>query len=70
MASGDRGVIAMEIWQTIQVLKRQGRGKKSIARELRISRTTVKRYWDQNSPPAYKREPQEKMLDPYAPKIK
>jgi transposase len=60
----------MEIWQTIQVLKRQGRGKKSIARELRISRTTVKRYWDQNSPPAYKREPQEKMLDPYAPQIK
>lgn len=60
----------MDVWHAIQVLKRLGKGKKTIARELRISKTTVKRYWDQNTPPAYTRDPQEKMLDPYAPQIK
>ena len=60
----------MDIWHAIQVLKRLGKGKKTIARGLRISKTTVKRYWDQNTPPAYTRDPQEKMLDPYAPQIK
>jgi len=59
----------MDVWHAIQVLKRLGKGKKTIARELRISKTTVKRYWDQNTPPAYTRGPQEKMLDPYAPQI-
>ncbi len=42
----------MDVWHAIQVLKRLGKGKKTIARELRISKTTVKRYWDQNTPPA------------------
>ena len=59
----------MDVWHAIQVLKRQGKGKKTIARELKISKTTVKRYWDQNTPPAYIRGPQEKMLDSYAPQI-
>jgi transposase len=68
-ASGDRGVIQMDVWHAIQVLKRLGKGKKTIARELKISKTTVKRYWDRNIPPAYIRGPQEKMLDPYASQI-
>jgi hypothetical protein len=68
-ASGDRGVIQMDVCHAIQVLKRLGKGKKTIARGLRISKTTVKRYWDRNIPPAYIRGPQEKMLDPYAPQI-
>ncbi len=60
----------MDVWHAIQVLKRLGKGKKTIARELRISKTTVKRYWDQKTPPTYTRGPQEKMLDPYGPQIK
>ena len=59
----------MDVWHAIQVLKRLGKGKKTIARELKISKTTVKRYWDRNIPPAYIRGPQEKMLDHYASQI-
>lgn len=60
----------MEEWHAIQVLKRQGHGKKTIARQLGISKNTVKRHWNCKSPPAYQRAASEKMLDPFAPQIK
>lgn len=60
----------MEEWHAIQVLKRQGHGKKAVARQLGISRNTVKRHWDCQGPPAYRRALQEKMLDAYTPQIK
>ena len=50
----------MDAWYAIQVWKRLGKGKKIIGRELMISKTTVKRYWDQKTPPAYTRGSQEK----------
>jgi transposase len=60
----------MKEWHAIQVLKRQGVKKKAIARQLGISKNTVKRYWKRQSPPAYQRAEAEKMLDPYATQIK
>lgn len=60
----------MEEWHAIQVLKRQGHGKKAVARQLKISRNTVKRYWDSPTPPSYQRAVSVKRLDPYAPQIK
>ena len=45
----------MEVWHTIQVLKRQGLKKRAIARQLGISRNTVKRYWHSQAPPKYPR---------------
>jgi len=60
----------MEEWHAIQVLKRQGHGKKAVARQLGISRNTVKRHWDCLAPPSYQRAPQEKLLDVYMAQIK
>jgi transposase len=62
-------VISVEEWHAIQVLKRQGHGKKAVAKQLGISRNTVKRYWDCSMPPAYSRTPQEKLLDAYVPQL-
>ncbi|MBW1987478.1 MAG: IS21 family transposase, partial [Deltaproteobacteria bacterium] len=45
----------MEVWHTIQVFQRQGRSMRSMARELGISRNTIKRYWDNQIPPRYVR---------------
>lgn len=60
----------MEEWHAIQVLKRQGHGKKAVARQLGIARNTVKRHWDCQGPPAYQRSLQKKLLDAYTPQIK
>ena len=54
----------------IQVLKRQGHGKKAISRQLCNSKNTVKRCWHRQALPAYRRTAPEKMLDPYPPEIK
>lgn len=48
-------MISADVWKQIKEMKRQGKGKKTIARELGISRNTVRRYWDSESPPKYKR---------------
>ncbi len=63
-------MIFLEEWHAIQVLKRLGHGKKAIARQLGISRNTVKRHWHCNSPPAYQRARSEKILDPFAAQTK
>jgi transposase len=65
-----RRVISVEEWHAIQVLKRQGHGKKAVARQLKISRNTVKRYWDSQAPPSYQRPAPVKMLDPYVPQVR
>ena len=59
----------MEVWHDIQALKRQGLKKKAIARELKISKNTVKRYWHSRSLPKYQRQAAEKKLDPFARQI-
>ena len=59
----------MEVWHDIQVLKRQGLKKKAIARKLKISKNTVKRYWHRLVPPKYQRQAVAKRLDPFSPQI-
>lgn len=63
---GGRKVISMEVWHTIQVLKKQGKSRKAIARDLGISKNTVKRYWRLNDAPHYSRKPAGRELDRFA----
>ena len=51
------GMIEMEAWTTIRYLHAQGKGKKTIARELGISRNTVRRALGRGGPPRYERSP-------------
>lgn len=39
-------MIDLEMYAEIQSLKRKGYGKRKVAREKNISRTTVTKYWD------------------------
>ena len=50
-------MISVEAWTTIRYLKAQGIGTRSIARELGISRNTVRRAICSDSPPKYQRLP-------------
>lgn len=65
-ASEVRRLISVEVWHDIQVLKRQGLKKKAIARKLKISKNTVKRYWHRLVPPKYQRQAAAKGLDPFS----
>ena len=59
-------MISQEEHMEIQILKRQGYRKKEIARELGISKNTVKKYLQREEPPSYtKRGPQPSKLDPF-----
>lgn len=48
-------MIEMEAWTTIRYLHAQGKGKKAIARELGISRNTVRRALARDGPARYER---------------
>ncbi|MFH1484561.1 MAG: IS21 family transposase [Chloroflexota bacterium] len=50
-------MITMEAWTTIRYLHAQGKGKKTIARELGVSRNTVRRALARPGPPRYQRPP-------------
>ena len=63
-------MITMDVWHAIQVLKRQGKAKKAIARELGLSKNTVKRYWRSEGPPRYTRKPSGKRLDAFGSQIR
>jgi transposase len=45
----------VEAWTTIRYLRNQGKGKKTIARELGIARNTVRRALGTPGPPRYRR---------------
>lgn len=50
-----KGMIGVEAWTTIRYLKAQGRGIRSIARELSVSRNTVRAALERDEPPRYVR---------------
>lgn len=50
-------MIPVEAWTTIRYLFAQGKGKRTIARELGISRNTVRRALARAEPPKYQRPP-------------
>jgi transposase len=59
-------MISMEAWTTIRYLRAQGKGIKRIARELGVSRNTVRLALQREGPPHYERPPQRKSkLEPY-----
>jgi len=59
-------MISMEAWTTIRYLRVQGRGIKAIARELGVSRNTVRLALEREGPPHYQRPPQPNpKLEPY-----
>lgn len=53
--SPEDGVIREEIVAAIRALKGAGRGIKYVARELDISRNTVRKYWDEDVPAGVQR---------------
>lgn len=60
-------MITVEAWTTIRYLHAQGKGKKTIARELGIARNTVRRALARPGPLRYQRPPRpNQQLAPYA----
>lgn len=58
-------MISREVWVDIKSLRQQGRSIRSIARQLGISRATVRRYLRSPEPPRYVRRAKPSILDPY-----
>lgn len=56
-------------WQQVKALKAQGASIKKIARKLKLSKNTVKKYLRSPEPPQFKPREYEKLLDPYADQI-
>lgn len=57
-------------WQQIKVLSSKGIRIKRIAKMLKISKNTVKRYLSSIEPPKFKAREYERVLDGYGDKIK
>ncbi len=58
-------MITKEAWVDIKTLHRQGHSIRTIARELGISRKTVRRHLRSEEPPRYQRKKRASILDPY-----
>src|SRR3972149_3278488 len=56
-------MISMYKWQQIKALRAAGRGIKSIAKKIGVSKNTVRRYLRSVEPPQFKAREYEKMLD-------
>jgi transposase len=63
-AAEDLMLVAEEAVE-IRVLSRQGKGVRAIARMLKVSRNTVRRYLQSEGLPCYEREARPSKLDPY-----
>ena len=58
-------MISMYKWQQVKALSAAGRGIKSIAKQIGVSKNTVRRYLRSTEPPEFKAREYEKMLDGY-----
>jgi len=64
-------MIEMEARTTIRYLHAQGKGKKTIARELGIARNTVRRALARTGPPRYQRPPRpNRQLEPFKERVR
>jgi transposase len=52
---GERGLVTMYVWHKIKVLKANGASIKKIAKELKLSRNTVRKYLRSPDPPEFKK---------------
>ncbi len=57
-------------WQQVKALKTQGVSIKKIARKLKLSKNTVRKYLRSPEPPCFKAREYEKLLDPYEEAVK
>ncbi|MCL5237390.1 MAG: helix-turn-helix domain-containing protein [Nitrospirae bacterium] len=57
-------------WQQVKALKTQGVSIKKIARKLKLSKNTVRKYLRSPEPPCFKAREYEKLLDPYEEVVK
>jgi transposase len=63
-------MISVEAWMTVRYLYSQGKGKKTIARELGLGRNTVRRALARAGPPRYQRAPRpNRKLEPFREEI-
>jgi transposase len=63
-------MISMYMWQQVKALRQQGFHVKQIARRLKISKNTVKKYLRSSDPPEFQSREYTKKSDPYADQIK
>ncbi|MGC8618674.1 MAG: helix-turn-helix domain-containing protein [Thermoplasmata archaeon] len=59
-----------EGWHMIRDMRERGMSISQIARELNVSRNTVKRHLRINKPLEYRRSPRKTKIDPWKPIIK
>ena len=59
----------MHKWQQVKALKAQGVSIKKIARKLKLSKNTVKKYLGSPEPPCFKTREYKRLLDPYAEQV-
>ena len=57
-------------WQQVKALRAQGVSIKKIARKMKLSKNTVRKYLRSPGPPQFKAREHEKLLDPYEETIK
>ncbi|RMG68091.1 MAG: IS21 family transposase, partial [Nitrospirae bacterium] len=57
-------------WQKVRVLRQKGESIKGIAKKLKISRNTVRKYLRSDAPPCFHARQYERHLDPYKEEIK
>jgi transposase len=63
---GEEGMISMEKWSMIRILHKEGRGIREIAKFMKLSRNTVKKYLKQEMYTKYEREVKgDKITAPY-----
>jgi transposase len=63
-------MISMYMWQQVKALRQQGYHVKQIARRLRISKNTVKKYLKSSDPPVFQSREYMRKSDPYMGEIK
>ena len=57
-------------WQQVKVLRAQGVSIKKIARKLKLSKNTVRKYLRSPEPPHFKARKYDRLLDPYQETVK
>jgi len=57
-------------WQQVKALRAKGESIKKIARVLKVSKNTVRKYLRSQGPPEFKKRQYEKMLDKYENEIR
>jgi len=66
---GGKEMVSMYLWQKIRTMQENRQGIKAIARTLKLSRNTVKKYLRSTEPPVFKKREYALKIAPYEDKI-